>query len=64
MWWLFQSLIIFAVLVANSVYEGTPNPIVIGSVAGLAALAATVAVNQLLLFLRSVLRSVRNQRRA
>jgi hypothetical protein len=45
MWWyLFQSLIMFAVLASNIHWQWTPNGYVAGSIAGGVALAATAGV--------------------
>ena len=54
MWWyLFQSLIMFAVMGSNIQFEWTPNGYVAGSIAGGVALAATAALDELLSWCRS-----------
>ena len=50
MWFLFQGLIVFAVAASNIHWHWTPNNYVVAVFGFLAALLATVAVNNLLLW--------------
>lgn len=47
MWFLFQSLIIFAVMASNIHWEWTPNGYLASLIAGGLAILATVVINEL-----------------
>lgn len=53
MWWfLFQSLIIFAVMASNIHWQWTPNNYLASTIGFTAALAATGLLNELILWTR------------
>jgi hypothetical protein len=52
MWFLFQSLIVFAVMASNIHWQWTPNGYLASLIGIGLALAATAGVNQLLLWAR------------
>jgi hypothetical protein len=52
MWFLFQGLIVFAVVASNIHWQWTPNMYLATVIGGVAALLATVGLSNLLLWAR------------
>lgn len=52
MWFLLQSLIVFAVMASNIAWQWTPNTYLAGVLGFIAALLATVGLSNLLLWAR------------
>jgi F0F1-type ATP synthase assembly protein I len=52
MWFLLQSLIVFAVMASNIAWQWTPNAYLAGVIGFIAALLATVGLSNLLLWAR------------
>ena len=64
MWFLLQSLIIFAVMSSNIYWQWTPNGYLAGLIGAGAAFFATMGANQLLLWARKQSRQQSTKQRA